>query len=77
MAKEIGITYTYLVVSILKLRPFVVFNLIAYTYIKSHTVILPQNSDFLLNLLFFLILALHNIICIFWAGQRRITDFDL
>ncbi len=64
MAKEVAIICAYPVVFILKLRPSRAFNPIAYTCIKNHTVLFPQNLVLLLNLLFSLTLALYNVICI-------------
>lgn len=49
MAKKAAIIYAYSIVSILKLRYFRVFNLVAYTYIKGHTILFLQNLALLLN----------------------------
>ncbi len=62
MAKEAAIARTYLVMSILKLRPSRAFNLAAYTHIKGHAVLLPPNPAPLLNLLLSPTLVLHDVI---------------
>lgn len=77
LAKKAVIAYAHPVVSIFKLKLSGGFNPIAYSRIKSHAVLLPQNPAPLLNLLPFPTLALHNVIHIIWADQRRPTDSDL
>lgn len=64
LAKKVVITYTFLVVFILKLRLFGVLNLIVYTCIKGYIILFPQNLALLLNSLFSPNLVLYNIICI-------------
>ncbi len=77
MAEEAAIAYTHPIVSILKLRPSRAFNPVVYSHIKGHIVLLLQNLAPLLTLLPFPILALHDVICIVWAGQGRSTDLEL
>ena len=77
MAEEVAIAYTYLVVSILKLQSSRALNLAAYSLIKRYVVLLSQNLSPLLNLLFCLMLALHNMICIIWVGREYPTDTNL
>ncbi len=77
LTKEAAIARAHPIVSILKFRPFGAFNPAAYSRIKGHAVLLPQNLAPLLNLLPSPTLALHNVIRIVWVGQRRPTDFDL
>ncbi len=77
LAKKAVITRAHPVVSSLKLRPSEVFNLVAYSRIKGHAILLPQNPAPLLNLLFSPTLVLHDVIRIFWAVQKRPTDSDL
>ncbi len=77
MAEEATIACAHPVVSILKLRPSRAFNPAAYSHIKGHIVLLPQNSAPLLTLLPSPTLALHDVIRIVWTGQGRSTDLDL
>ncbi len=77
LAKEAAIACAHPVMSILKLRPFRVFNPATYSCIKGHAILFPQNPAPLLNLLPSPTLALHDVIHIVWAGQGRPTDFDL
>lgn len=72
--QEALIARAHPVVSILKLRPSEVFNPAAYICIKRYAVLLPQNLSFLLNLLFFPMLALHDVIRIVWVGRGHPTD---
>lgn len=60
--KKAVIIYTYLVISIFKLRPNDSNFLASYQQTRSHAMVLPQNSGFLLNLLFFSTFQLHKII---------------
>ncbi len=77
MAEEAAIARTHPIVSILKLRPCGAFNPTAYSRIKDHMVLLPQNQAPLLTLLPSPTLALRDVICIVWARQGRSTDLDL
>ncbi len=77
MAEEAAIACAYPVVSILKLRPFGVFNPAAYSYIKGHIVLLPQNPASLLTLFPSQTLALYDVIRLVRAGQGCPTDLDL
>ncbi len=67
MAEEAAIARMHLVVSILKLRPSGTFNLAAYSCIKGHVVIFPQNPTLLLTLLLSSTLALHDVRHISWV----------
>ncbi len=77
LAEEAAIACAHPIVSILKLRPSEAFNPAAYSCIKGHAVLLPQNPAPLLNLLPSPTLALHDVIRIVWVGQGRPTDSDL
>lgn len=77
MAEEAAIACTYLVVSILKLQSSRALNLAVYSLIKGYVVPLSQNLSPLLNLLFCLMLALYNMICIIWVGWEYPTDTNL
>lgn len=77
MAEEAAIARAHPVVSILKLRPSGAFNPAAYSCIKGHAVLLPQNPTPLLTLLPSPTLALHDIIRIVWAAQGCPADLDL
>ena len=68
MAEKAAIACAHLFVSILKLCSSEIFNLAAYSGIKGHAVLFPQNLAPLLTLLHSLTLALHNILYNLWAG---------
>lgn len=76
-AKEAIIARAYLVVSILKLRLNGAFNLATYNFIRGHAVVFSYNYILLLNLLPSLLIELHNVICIVWAGDEQPFDYDL
>ncbi len=62
MAEEAAIARAHPVVSIFKLRSSGAFNLVIYSRIKDHTVLLPQNPALLLTLLLSSTLALYDVI---------------
>lgn len=76
MAKQVAITYIYPVMSTLKLKPSSAFNLAAYFCIKGNMISLLQNLAPMLTLLFFLTLALYNIIQIAWKREGSPTNLD-
>ena len=64
MAKEVIITYMYLVVFIFKLRLFGTFNPVVYFGIKRHMVLFPYNLAPLLTFFPSSTLALYDVIYI-------------
>lgn len=77
MAEKAAIVCIYLVVFILKLWSFKIFNPVVYSDIKEHLVFLLQNLALLLTFFLFSSLALYNIMCIVWAKRKYFTNLDL
>ena len=77
MAKKTAIICAHPFISIFKLRLSENFNPAAYCDIKGYALSFLQNLALLLTFFPCLILALHNVICIIWARQKRSTNLDL